>query len=137
MFIPQLLEFGTKFVAPKQRQLSLQAFAEVNNVPLQYKYPRVKIAMLMRAYRKPPNKTWCPPPEPTWNQQAKTQSMGKLESVLRYFQSTCKPAVAGMPPLRWAQLRANVACAAAEAFIMSKANEKGGRHGAGGGEVLR
>ena len=52
--------------------------------------------------------------------------MGKLESVLRYFQSTCKPAVAGMPPLRWAQLTANVACAAAEAFIMSRANEKEG-----------
>ena len=52
--------------------------------------------------------------------------MRKLESVLRYFQSTCKPAVVGMPPLRWASLSANVACAAAEAFIMSKANEKEG-----------
>ena len=52
--------------------------------------------------------------------------MPKLEAVLHYFQSTCKPAVAGMPPLRWAQLTANVACAAAEAFIMSKANEKEG-----------
>ena len=52
--------------------------------------------------------------------------MRKLESVLRYFQSTCKPAVAGMPPLRWAQLTGNVACAAAEAFIMCRANEKDG-----------
>ena len=52
--------------------------------------------------------------------------MPKLEAVLHYFQSTCKPAVAGMPPLRWAQLTANVACAAAEAFIMSRANEKEG-----------
>ena len=52
--------------------------------------------------------------------------MAKLEAVLRYFQSTCKPAVAGMPPLRWAQLTANVACAAAEAFIMSEANVKEG-----------
>ena len=119
-----LLEFGAKFVDPKQRQLSLQAFAEVNRVPLQY--PRVKIAMLMRAYRKPPNRTWCPPPEPAWNQQHKTYAMAKLEAVLHYFQSTCKPAVAGMPPLRWVQLSANVACAAAEAFIMSKANEKEG-----------
>ena len=52
--------------------------------------------------------------------------MRNLESVLRYFQSTCKPAVAGMPPLRWAQLTANLACAAAEAFIMCRANEKEG-----------
>ena len=52
--------------------------------------------------------------------------MPTLEAVLHYFQSTFKPAVAGMPPLRWAQLTANVACAAAEAFIMSKANEKEG-----------
>ena len=119
-----LLEFGAKFVDPKQRQLSLQAFAEVNKVPLQF--PCVEIAMLMRAYRKPPNRTWCPPPEPAWNQQAKTYAMPKLEAVLHYFQSTCKPAVAGMAPLRWAQLTANVACAAAEAFIMCRANEKDG-----------
>ena len=52
--------------------------------------------------------------------------MPKLEAVLHYFQSTCKPAVAGMAPLRWAQVTANVACAAAEAFIMAKANEKEG-----------
>ena len=52
--------------------------------------------------------------------------MPELKALLHYFQSTCKPAVAGMPPLRWAQLTANVACAAAEAFIMSRANEKEG-----------
>ena len=34
VFIPMLLEFGAKFVDPKQRHLSLQAFAEVNKVPL-------------------------------------------------------------------------------------------------------
>ena len=124
LFIPTLIEFGTKFVDHKQRQLSLQAFAEVNKVPLQY--PRVKIAMLMRAYRKPPNRTWCPPPEPAWNHQAKTYAMSKLEAMLHYFQSTCKPAVAGMPPLRWAQLTANVACAAAEAFIMRKQRSQEG-----------
>ena len=52
--------------------------------------------------------------------------MAKLEAVLHYFHSTYKPAVAGMPPLRWAQLTANVACAAAEAFIMCRAHEKEG-----------
>ena len=99
-FIPQLLEFGSKFVDHKQRQLSLQAFAEVNKVGLEF--PRVKIAMLMRAYRKPPSRTWCPPPETTWTSCAKGQTATKLEAVLRYFQCTCKPAVAGMPSLRWA-----------------------------------
>ena len=52
IFIPQLLEFGSKFVDAKVRQLGLQAFAEVNKLDLQY--PRVKIAVLMRAYRKQP-----------------------------------------------------------------------------------
>ena len=82
-FIPQLLEFGSKFVDHKQRQLSLQAFAEVNKVGLEF--PRVKIAMLMRAYRKPPNRGWCPPPETTWTSCAKGQTLTKLEAVLHYF----------------------------------------------------
>ena len=122
MFIPQLLEFGTKFVDPKQRQLSLQAFAEVNKVPLQF--PRVKIAMLMRAYRKPPSRTWCPLPEAAWTCVAKQRELSKLEAVLRYFQCTCKPAVAGMASLTWAALSANVACAAAETFIMRKDQQR-------------
>ena len=84
VFIPQLLEFGSKFVDHKQRQLSLQAFAEVNKVGLEF--PRVKIAMLMRAYRKPPNRTWCPPPETTWTSATKEASLSNLEAVLRYFQ---------------------------------------------------
>ena len=93
-------------------------------MPLQF--PRVKIAMLMRAYRKPPNRTWCPPPEPAWNQQAKTYAMPKLEAVLHYFQWSCKPAVAGMQSWKLAALTANVACAAADAFIMCKEREKEG-----------
>ena len=52
-WIPQLLEFGSNFVDPKQRQLSLQAFAEVSKIALDY--PRARVAMLMRSYRKPPN----------------------------------------------------------------------------------
>ena len=116
-FIPQLLEYGSKFVDPKQRQLSLQAFAEVNKLPLQV--PRVKVAMVMRAYRKPPNKCWCPAPEPTWANRD-IRSLEKLEAVLHYLQRTCKPAVAGMPPLQVAALSANFHCAAAEAFILRK-----------------
>jgi hypothetical protein len=83
-------------------------------------FPRVKIAMIMRAYRKEPNKTWCPFPEPRWNCGIKVSTMHKLEALLRYFQVTCKPAVAGMPALKWLQLTANVAVSAADAFIMCK-----------------
>ena len=52
--------------------------------------------------------------------------MSKLETMLHYFQSTCKPAVAGMQSLKLAALTANVACAAADAFIMCKEREKEG-----------
>ena len=116
-FIQQLLEFGSKFVDPTQRRLSLQAFCEVNKLPLEV--PRVKLAMVMRAYRKPPNKSWCRSPEPAWSAR-NIHSLQKLEAVLHYFQNTCKPAVAGMPPLQLAALSANVHCAAADAFIMCK-----------------
>ena len=123
-FIPQLLEFGRKFVDNQQRQLSLQAFAEVNKVGLEF--PRTKIAMLMRSYRKPPSRTWCPLPETYWTSGTKGQSLYKLEAVLRYFQCTCKPAVAGMQALKLATLTANVAVAAADAFIMCKERDQEG-----------
>ena len=81
--------------------------------------------MIMRAYRKEPNKTWCPPPESRWSTARKINKMQKLEALLRYFQSTCRPAVEGMPALKWLQLTANVAVAAADAFIMCNITEKG------------
>ena len=90
-------------------------------------YPRVKIAMLMRAYRKQPNITWCPLPEAAWFSVAKRQTTHKLDAVLHYFQSTCKPAVAGMRSLKLAALTANVACGAADAFILCKEAEQEGQ----------
>lgn len=114
VFVPELLDFGSKFVDPKQRQLRLNAFAEANKLPL--KTPRTKVAMIMRAYRKPPQRTWCPLPEAAWG-KAGVPELEALEAVLHYFQATCKPAVAGMADQRKAALHANVACAAAEAFI--------------------
>ena len=113
-FVPQLLEFGSKFVDANKRQLSLSTFNEVNKLPLAV--PRVKIAMIMRAYRKPPNKTWCPAPESSWAERH-IRSLERLEAILHYFQHTCKSAVAGMDPLKLAVLSANVHCSAADAFI--------------------
>ena len=48
-FIPDLLDFASRFVDQKQRQLRLGAFVEANKVNMHF--PRVKIAMLKRAYR--------------------------------------------------------------------------------------
>ena len=62
--IRQLLEFGSVFVDQKQRAFRLQAFAVANQLPLSA--PRCKLAILMRAYRKAPTRTWCPTPEPAW-----------------------------------------------------------------------
>ena len=71
-FIKLILEFGSMFVDQKQRQLRLCAFAEVNKMPLET--PRCKIAVLMRAYRMPPARTWCPTPEPAWGRSARHSS---------------------------------------------------------------
>ena len=116
-FVQQLLDFGSKFVDPKQRQMSLQTFAEVNKLCLTL--PRVKLALLMRAYRKPPQRGWCPTPEAAWATRD-VASLRQLEQVLHHIQGTCKPAVAGMPPLELAILLANAHCAAAEAYITCK-----------------
>ena len=97
--------------------LPLRAFAEVNKLPLDM--PHVKVAILMRAYRKNPQDTWCPSPNTLWSSRD-AQSLAKLEWVLHYFMSTCKAAVAAMPDMKQAALIANVNFAAAEAFANCK-----------------
>ena len=135
-WILHLLKFGEKFVDPKQRQLSLQAFADVNKIGLQF--PRTKIAMVMRSYKKPPSRTWCPVPEAAWTSSAKAPSLPKLEALLRFFQCTCKPAVAGMRLKYQMALMSNVFITAADAFVLCKEpRADGGGHAVGGGEVLR
>ena len=116
-FIQQLLDFGSKFVDPKQRQLSLNTFAEVNKLPLTV--PRSKLALVMRAYRKQPHRGWCPTPEPAWATR-EPASLHHLEAVLHFLHGTCKPAVAGMQTMELASLLANANCAATEAYITCK-----------------
>ena len=53
----------------------------------------------------------------------KPGGLEKLESLLHYLLVQCESAVAGMPELQRSTLRANVYCAAAEAFISRKATE--------------
>ena len=79
-FIPQLIEFGSKFVDQKTRQLRLQAFQVANQLPMTT--PRCKVAMLMRAYRKAPNRCWCPTPEQTWT-KASRQLGRETETVCK------------------------------------------------------
>ncbi len=67
-FVQQLLEFGSRFVDGKTRQLRLAAFAVANKIPNDF--PRCKIAMLMRSYRKKPDSYgWCPCPEGLWTRK--------------------------------------------------------------------
>ena len=67
-FLPELMEFGSKFVNSKIRQLRLNAFTAINKIPTEF--PRTKIAVLKRAYRKPPTYGYCPSPESGWSKVA-------------------------------------------------------------------
>ena len=67
-FLTELMAFGSKFVNSKTRQLRLGAFTLINKLPTEC--PRSKIAILKRAYRKPPLYGYCPSPEATWTRVA-------------------------------------------------------------------
>ena len=112
-FIDELLDFAATFVDSKQRQLRLSAFATVNKMPTAT--PRSKMAVIMRAYRKPPNRTWCPCPESFWSKEDK-RSLLPLEQVLQYVSGTCRPAIMDMPLARLQSFLANTNCIAAETY---------------------
>ena len=112
-FVDGFLDFASKFVDSKQRQLRLVAFATVNKMPSDT--PRAKVAVLMRAYRKPPSRTWCPCPEGFWPKADKA-SLLVLEQALHYFHGTCKSAVADMAARKLQLLMANTNCVAAETY---------------------
>ena len=115
-FVDGFLDFASKFVDSKQRQLRLVAFATVNKMP--WETPRAKVAVLMRAYRKPPSRTWCPCPEGFWPKAVTTRpgSLLVLEQALHYFHGTCKSAVADMTARKLQLLMANTNCVAAETY---------------------
>ena len=75
IFIPELLDFATKFVDSKKKQLSLAAFAVVNKIPNNLSH--VKMALVMRAYRLKANRTWCPVPEHCLKDRAKNGDLDK------------------------------------------------------------
>ena len=105
----------------KQRRLRLFAFALVKKMPAQT--PRAKIAVLMRAYRKTPNKTYCSCPEGWWYMDA-MWSLELSDYALQYFQVTCKSAVADMPPQKLQTFKANTSSAATEVYARWRARKK-------------
>ena len=120
-FIRELLDFGSRFVDQKQRQLRLQAFVEINKVSNHC--PRTKIAALKRAYHKKPSHGFCPSPESRFH-TATFESILRLEELLQYFHSYCKPAYESVmkDDYQRAKFIANVDCAAADAFVSAKDN---------------
>ena len=79
-----------------------------------------KLAVLMRAYRKTPNKTYCPCPEGWWPRDDMS-TLAFLEQALQYFQGACKSAVADMPPQKLQTFKANTSFVAAEAYARWRA----------------
>ena len=120
-FIPDLLDFGSRFVDQRIRQLRLHAFAEINKVSNHC--PRTKIAALKRAYHKKPSHGLCPSPDSKFH-TATFDSLLRLEELLQYFHSYCKPAYESVmkDDYQRAKFIANVDCAAADAFVSARDN---------------
>ena len=116
-----LLDFGSKFVDSKHRQLRLSAFSTPNKMG--DGLPRCKTAIMMRAYRLKPVHGYCPAPENAWAKQERS-SLEKLEALLFYYHTTCKATFEKMADSERAELLSNIFVAAAEGFIKRKAKEK-------------
>ena len=114
-YLPCFLTFGEMFVNQKVRALRLAAFGVVNKIDS--RCPRIKVAVLKRAYRKNPSYGYCPTPEAAWGSKHFAE-LEPLEQLLHYFHVEAKAAVAVLFPEKQQHLfLANVDCAATEAFI--------------------
>jgi hypothetical protein len=120
-FCPDLLNFAQYFVDQKKRQLRLHAFTMANQLPTEC--PLIKIAVIKRAYRKPPSHGYCPAPESLWGKM-EINMLTDLEKLLRYFHVVCSDLVAQKSPKQSALFLANVDVAATEAFIASPVSKR-------------
>ena len=81
-----LINFVEERVNSSKRALRLGAFAQVGG--LKTEFPRVKVALIMRAYRLPPKRAmvgapgWCPEPETTWKKPTVEPQLRLMEGVL-------------------------------------------------------
>ena len=113
-YIDGLLDFGSRFVDAKIRRLRLGAFAEAGKIDV--RCPRVKIAVLKRAYRKKPTSGFCPSPESKWGKYEFGQLI-YLEQLLQFFHVDCKEAILKkFDDKKQGVFLASVDVAAAEAF---------------------
>ena len=114
-YIPQLVEFLSVWVDSGKKRLSLSAFKEVNKISIDF--PRSKVAVVMRAYWKDPDKQkYCPAPESLWSRVQATH-MKKLESLLFYFSITLRDAFSSMETRMAQKLKTEASIGAADAFI--------------------
>lgn len=120
-YIKDLLDFGSKFVDSKKRQLRFSAFASANAISEQA--PWTKIAVIKRAYRKKPHNGYCPSPETTWG-AFDWSHLESLEALLRFIHVTCKPALGRLEPQSRLTFLANFDVGAADAFLAAKAIKK-------------
>ena len=89
-YIESLLEWTTIFVDSKKRQLRFGSFGVVNKMCEQAVWSRM--AVLKRAYRKPPTNGFCASPEPAWTNFTWGE-LGKLEDLLRFFMYLARSSV--------------------------------------------
>ena len=121
-YIDHLLEWTSRFVDCKKRQLRFSAFAVLNKMCPQAVWS--KVAVVKRAYRKKPINGFCPSPEPSWG-ECSWDKLEKLEELLRFFHGSCKGIVDKMQPQSRIQLLGNIDIAAAEAFFNVKPHKSG------------
>ena len=114
-YVQEILDFGTRFVDQKKRQLRLQAFVEADKIDKNH--PRTKVASIKRAYRKKPQGIFCPSPDSVFHNCPYVPSSISLERILQYFHYDCKAAVAALGDAhKQATFFANVDVAMTEAF---------------------
>lgn len=85
-----MLLVGSYFVDSTHRRLALSAFADMNKLPVNV--PWVKVAILIRAYRREPIKGWCPSPEPQWKNMS-APALGALQTMLSWWLGVVRPAL--------------------------------------------
>ena len=84
-YFDDLAAFQQKFINSNRRQMRFAGFGVVNMIAAQF--PRTKIAIIKRAYRKKPGDTndpWCSNPEDTWTTVAEP-ILQSAEDLLLYM----------------------------------------------------
>ena len=90
----------------------MTAYGEANKLPIWA--PRLKRALIQRAYRKTPINGYCPGPEPFWA-KAPVHDLEKIEELLFYFQVTCLAFLSKLDKMTRMDFETNVTIATLQA----------------------